>query len=241
VSTPDGVAVGMPPPRPSRGNRAAARRRERQRDIVASTRRLFDSRGMREANVEDIAAAVGVNRAIIYRHFSSKEELFALVLADYLVELDGRLAAVDEEDRPARDRLEAVGREFAGYCLRHPAFVDCALALLGKPGPMLLDEISEAALLRLGTLMAGALRRIAGTLQLVRGPDLSEHDADLLANALYMQVLGVMHLARSGVVVRPTPDGAPVWSPVEAGQIVDLVVQTTMAVAVSDARPGPAR
>lgn len=237
----DGPSAGLPPARPSRGNRAAARRRERQQEIVVSTRRLFDARGMRSANIEDIAAAVGVNRAIIYRHFSSKEELFALTLADYLVELDARLHATDDETAGPRERLERVNREFATYCLEHPAFVDCALALLGKPGPMLLDEISESSLLRLGSLMAGELRRIAGLLVLARaesGAVLSVEDADLLANALYMQVLGVMHLARSGVVVRPSSSGLPVWAPVDADRIVEMVVQMGRAVA-AEVTPAP--
>ena len=42
---------------------------------------------MREAQIEDIAHAVGINRAIVYRHFSGKEELFALTLVSYLDEL----------------------------------------------------------------------------------------------------------------------------------------------------------
>ena len=242
VSAPSVDPAGDPPPgelppqRPSRGNRAAARRRERQHEIVLSTRRLFDARGMRSANIEDIAAAVGVNRAIIYRHFSSKEELFALALADYLAELDARLHAIDDDAVSAAERLVLVSREFATYCLEHPAFVDCALALLGKPGPMLLDEISESSLLRLGSLMAGELRRIASLLVLARrdlGAELSVEDADLLANALYMQVLGVMHLARSGVVVRPSSSGLPVWAPVDADRIVEMVVQMGVATARS--------
>ena len=42
---------------------------------------------MRDAQIEDIARAVGINRAIVYRHFTGKEELFALTLVGYLDEL----------------------------------------------------------------------------------------------------------------------------------------------------------
>ena len=68
--------------------RTTERRAARSREIVAATRALFDERGVREAQIEDIARAVGINRAIIYRHFSSKEELFAVTLLGYLAELD---------------------------------------------------------------------------------------------------------------------------------------------------------
>ena len=61
-----------------------------RRSIIAATRGLFDERGVRDAQIEDIARAVGINRAIVYRHFTGKEELFALTLVGYLDELRAR-------------------------------------------------------------------------------------------------------------------------------------------------------
>ena len=82
---------------------AAARRRAREAEILAATRALFDERGVRDAQIEDIANAVGINRAIVYRHFTGKEELFALTLVGYLDELRDALAeAADAHDDPAR-------------------------------------------------------------------------------------------------------------------------------------------
>ena len=83
---------------------AAARRRRREKEILDATRALFDARGVRDAQIEDIANAVGINRAIIYRHFSGKEELFALTLVGYLEQLAQRLQAADDVDRGLRRR-----------------------------------------------------------------------------------------------------------------------------------------
>jgi AcrR family transcriptional regulator len=210
--------------------RAAARRRARRAEIVARTRELFDARGMRSANIDDVARAVGVNRAIIYRHVASKEELFALALADYLVELDGILAEADDPTRSPRERLSTVSTAFGGYCLRFPAFVDCALALLGRPGEILLDEISDSSLLTLGSLMSGELRRIADIVTQGRGDD-EDFDADLLANAMYLQVLGTMHLARSGFMVKAVEDGQIGLTQVDQDQILALVTKMTLDVA----------
>ena len=56
---------------------------------------------MRDAQIEDIARAVGINRAIVYRHFSGKEELFALTLVSYLDELhDARSAFISVMTHP---------------------------------------------------------------------------------------------------------------------------------------------
>ena len=88
-------------------------RRQREQEIVAATRLLFDERGLQDAPMEDIARAVGINRGLIYRYFSSKEELFVLTLTSYLAELAERL----EDDtrgagpgRASRGRLAALHR-----------------------------------------------------------------------------------------------------------------------------------
>ena len=73
---------------------AATRRRAREAEIIAATRALFDAKGVRDAQIEDIAASVGINRAIVYRHFTGKEELFALTLASYRDERRDALAAL---------------------------------------------------------------------------------------------------------------------------------------------------
>ena len=90
-----------------RRSAAAARRRAREKEIIAATRALFDEKGVREAQIEDIAHAVGINRAIVYRHFSGKEELFALTLVSYLDELHEALESADDpgaEAPPAGSR-----------------------------------------------------------------------------------------------------------------------------------------
>src|SRR6188472_3358932 len=98
------------PSAPGRQRRSAAaeRRREREARIIAATRELFDARGVRDAQIEDVARAVGINRAIIYRHFTGKEELFALTEVDYLIDLEQRLVQADDASAPAHERLRLI-------------------------------------------------------------------------------------------------------------------------------------
>ena len=74
--------------------RRKTRRASREQAIIAATRPLFDERGMRDARVEDIARAAGLNKALIYRAFSSKDEIFALAATSYLDELRARTDAL---------------------------------------------------------------------------------------------------------------------------------------------------
>src|SRR4029077_17528635 len=101
----------------SNGRRGAAlvRRRARERETRDATRELFDARGVRDAQIEDIAAAVGVNRAIIYRHFTGKEELFALTQVDYLIDLEERLSAADDRSATPPARLRLITEAFVDF------------------------------------------------------------------------------------------------------------------------------
>src|SRR5688500_20321527 len=124
----------------------AARRRLREAEIIAATRRLFDERGVRDAQIEDIAQAVGINRAIIYRHFTGKEELFSLTLVQYLDELRVALQeAADSTDEP-RAQLVRLVEAFVAYGLAHPAFVDLAQAIIRRPGGDLMVGLCESAM-----------------------------------------------------------------------------------------------
>ena len=153
------------PPSTGRGGSTAARRRRREAEIIAATRSLFDERGVRDAQIEDIAKAVGINRAIVYRHFTGKEELFSLTLVQYLDELRVALQESSDSVSEPRERLVAITGTFVDYGLAHPAFVDCAQAIMRRPGGDLLEEVSETAMLRLGQAITGCLSVVTTVLE----------------------------------------------------------------------------
>jgi AcrR family transcriptional regulator len=188
-------------------SRRASVRREREREIVAATRRLFDERGLQDAPIEDIARAVGINKALIYRHFSSKEELYVLTLSGYLTDLANHLDGVATTLDPVA-QLEEGWRRYTDYCLQHPAFLDCSMSLMRRPAEQLREEISDAVWIRLGQGMAACLGRLSRIL--ARGAEqglFTVEDPDFTANHLYTQTLGTMHLARIGVGVRAGAGG----------------------------------
>jgi AcrR family transcriptional regulator len=207
---------GMPP--------ATHTRRERERDIVDATRALFDERGLQDAPIEEIARAVGINKALIYRVFASKEELFVLTVTTYLDEL--RELAADTDD--LRSALDA----FTRFCLRYPAFLDCALSLMRRPAPELEERVGEGTWLRLGRSMAACLAPLAAILE-AEGVE----DPDFTANRLYTQVLGTMHLARVGVAVREAAPGVPGAFPLDPERVRAACVDDALALVRSAAGP----
>src|SRR3954453_6683721 len=211
---------------------AAARRRRREKEILDATRALFDARGVRDAQIEDIARAVGINRAIVYRHFTGKEELFALTLVGYLDELrDALTAAASAHDDP-QDRLVAIVGAFVADGVAHPAFVDCAQTLMRRSGPELLDEMSESALFRLGRGISSCLATLSAALEDgVATGDFHVEDPTLLANTLYASGLGALQLARVGILVKEAAPGIPTVGEISAEQVKDYLVASALALA----------
>jgi AcrR family transcriptional regulator len=80
---------------------SAGERRARIEDEAA---RLFAQRGYEATTVDDIAAAVGVTKPILYRHFASKKELHLFLLRRHREELAN--AALDELSASAGQRIE---------------------------------------------------------------------------------------------------------------------------------------
>jgi AcrR family transcriptional regulator len=219
------------PVRPTRPG-AADRRRERSAEIIAATRALFDARGVRDGRIEDIARAVGINRAIIYRHFSGKEELFALTLVIYLDELVSELRSADDPDEPATERLRRISAAFLDFGERYPAFVDCALTLLRRPGDELLHEVNEGSLLQLGRSLARCLRVLVDVIEAgVETGEFNVDNPDLLANVLYTQALGGLQLARLRLLVREGNPDVPDVAPVSSEEVKSYLIDASVAIA----------
>ena len=76
----------MAAPRTARPARLPAE--ARRADILAAAARCFSSRGFGGTTTRDIAGAVGITEAALYRYFPSKEAIYTAIL-------DARMAAAD--------------------------------------------------------------------------------------------------------------------------------------------------
>ena len=207
-------------------------RQVRERELVLATRALFDERGMQHAPIEEIAKAVGIARGLVYRQFSSKEELFVLTVTDYLDELGDLLSEIVGAQPDPRGRLTAGVDAYAGFCRRYPAFLDCALSLMHRPAMELRELVSESVWLRLGQGMSRCVSVLTETLREgTAAGDFEVADPDYLANVIWTQVLGTMHLARVGVGVREAGPGVPELFTVPPEPVVKTCVDSALALA----------
>jgi AcrR family transcriptional regulator len=67
---------------------------ERRAVLVDAAGRLFGERGYEATRLDEIAAAAGVTKPIVYRHFDSKRDLYLALLDRHRADLGGFVAAM---------------------------------------------------------------------------------------------------------------------------------------------------
>lgn len=78
MSRPTEPSSPAPAPHAQGGGRMASE--DRRRQIVDVAMRLFSERGFRGTTTKEIAQAAGVSEAIIFRHFATKDDLYAAII-----------------------------------------------------------------------------------------------------------------------------------------------------------------
>jgi AcrR family transcriptional regulator len=114
-------------------------RAERRASILSGAAEAFARSGFAHTSMEDVAAACGVTRLILYRHFETKEDLYRAVLQEVFDrlgrELEAGLAAGSTRGLGARTLLNVAREEPAAFTLlwrhaaREPQFADYASEL----------------------------------------------------------------------------------------------------------------
>jgi len=102
-------------------------RPERQASILRGAASAFAHSGFAATSMDDVAAACGITKLIVYRHFASKEELYRAILERVFVrmgeELEAGLRQPDVRGLGARTILTVAREDPDGFVLlwRHAA------------------------------------------------------------------------------------------------------------------------
>lgn len=95
--------------------------------IIQSAAQIFRQKGYHATSMQDIADAVGLQKASLYHHVSGKQEILAAILDAALDTLIGELEAVIDSDLDARAKLRAA---MQAYISRLTGDADLAAVLL---------------------------------------------------------------------------------------------------------------
>lgn len=111
-----------------------------RRGLLDAAVAVFNESGYDGTSVAALAARLGLSKAALYHHFSSKEEILETALAEALDGLEGVLAETDAVRQG--DRLAAVLRGAVGVLVAHLPAVTLLLRVRGN------SEVERRALER---------------------------------------------------------------------------------------------
>jgi len=169
--TDSGIASGEKPTGPGRTLRADARRN--RESVLAAAKKLFAARGL-DVQMPDIAKAANVGVGTVYRHFATKDDLIAALVADHF----DRLAQKARDALELGDAWDGIS-EFIRFAAQAQAD-DRGLCEVMGSRPEVLDVAARAA--GLADLCDRLVKRAQRTGQL-RG-DLAWEDIPLVACGL---------------------------------------------------------
>jgi AcrR family transcriptional regulator len=176
---------------PSRGTRAVPSRRrlpapERRLLILDAALRTFASHGYEGAAMDEIAAAAGISKAVVYDHVASKRELYTQLLEAIRGELERSVEeALQAPGDGGEERVRAGAGAFFRYVEQHPeGFRLLLLELQGANVSPLGRELEE----RVSDRLAHTLETDAGVFD---GHPERELQLKLLAELLKSAVLGI--------------------------------------------------
>src|SRR5437763_5523467 len=157
---------------------------ERRRQILAAARELFGTGDGEEPSVDQLAAAAGVSKPILYRHFSGKRELYLAVLEDHLADLIRRLWVGLSGSADPRERLRGALQAYFEFVEERPD----GYRMLVEAG----TRMDPGTRKRLGTAwdtLADGVARTVG--DILRGAGLDPAGAPVYARALVGMAQGV--------------------------------------------------
>jgi AcrR family transcriptional regulator len=123
---------------------ASPRRRlkapERRERILRAAEQAFAARGYHSTSMDDIAAAAGVTKPVLYDHFASKHDLYVRLTEGIRDELTSLGAAAMAADAPAEQRVRSGIEAFFTFVEQRPSAARVLLFTpVGEP------ELVEAA------------------------------------------------------------------------------------------------
>jgi AcrR family transcriptional regulator len=208
---------------PRRGADAGATRGA----VFAAAADAFSRRGFDGVTIDDIAAAAGVNKAMIYYHFTDKLALYRDIVCEMLDEAGARVSAVVAETLSPTEKLRRFIAGFIALADSRPYFP-----------PLMMREISEGAL----HLDAEILARMRNVFQAFARVLAEGEEAGVFRRVhpvlAYMSVMGpvLLNAARERAAAQPGRAQLPMFVRVPHDQLTRHMQH--VAISMLEAGPG---
>ncbi len=211
--------------------KVSALRPDSRTRILAAAAHEFAARGFDGANMDRLARAARLNKAMIYYHFRSKAALYSEIFREFIRAVLDRIRAVDESDAPPADKIRAFVRAIAAEAQIRPHFP-----------PMWLREIAGGSR-HVDQATVGLIAQIPATLARIVAEGVANGEfRPAHPLLLHFGIVGPLILYHVSEPIRArlnrTSFGAV--PPIEPEAVLEQIVQSTLAALDPAAPAAPA-
>jgi len=94
--------------------------RTTEEKILDAAKKVFISKGMYGARMQDIADEAGINKALLHYYFRSKQKLFEVIFASAAQKLFPKINFIFESDMPLFEKIEHFAEEYINVMIENP-------------------------------------------------------------------------------------------------------------------------
>src|SRR4249920_2351657 len=88
--------------------------------ILSAAKKVFISRGMAGARMQDIADEAGINKAMLHYYFKNKEKLFEVIFMEAAAQLFPRINEIFFSDYSLFEKIERFCEEYMAVVMENP-------------------------------------------------------------------------------------------------------------------------
>jgi AcrR family transcriptional regulator len=91
-----------------------------QEKILAAAKKVFTTKGMAGARMQDIADEAGINKALLHYYFRDKDKLFEVVFVEEAQKFFPKIKSIFNSDLPLFEKIENFVNEYIDEMLENP-------------------------------------------------------------------------------------------------------------------------
>jgi AcrR family transcriptional regulator len=175
---------------PPRLKPAPARKRlsgeQRRASIIDAATGVFAERGYEAARIEEIAAAAGVSKALIYEHFPGKRELYAEIATAGTEEALARIRAAGQPGLESARVLEAALGAFLDFVAERPDIWRVITQDVNDPAIVALEH-------RLHRQAVAAIAELVAAQRSLEGRQLEARELEQVAEMMNGAILAMLN------------------------------------------------
>ena len=129
---------------------------------MAAAEQLFAEHGFAGVGIRQIAAAAGVNGAMIHYYFGNKESLYRAIIENAAATVRGLIAEAISSATTLEERLTRFVKAYAGYLFGHPHLARILSREMLAGGKHIMEIIPKYATTNYGMLREAMAEGISG-------------------------------------------------------------------------------